>query len=191
MIRAVALSLGLGASIALGACAQTGRSTTPSTSTPSSPSATAPSGSAGASPKPVDTIRESSSLDALRSGQSTATPAASPLKEIHFDYDRSDLRADARDLLKGHAEWLKNNPAARIEIEGHADDRGTNEYNLALGAKRAQSAKDYLVTLGIAANRLSTISYGEELLVCKEATDECWQKNRRARFVVTTGRPAS
>jgi peptidoglycan-associated lipoprotein len=130
-------------------------------------------------------------LDAARSGQSTASPASSPLKEIYFEYDRFDLSSDARDTLKTHADWLKSNPSARVEIEGHTDDRGTNEYNLALGAKRAQSAKDYLATLGIAGNRLSTISYGEELPVCKDATEACWQKNRRARFVVTTGRPAS
>ncbi|HWP59381.1 MAG TPA: peptidoglycan-associated lipoprotein Pal [Candidatus Acidoferrales bacterium] len=139
----------------------------------------------------ADTIRESSSLDAARAGQSTATPESSPLKEIYFDYDRADLRPDARDTLRAHADWLKANPTARVEIEGHADDRGTNEYNLALGAKRAQSAKDYLATLGVAGNRLSTISYGEELPVCKEATEACWQRNRRVRFVVTTGRPAS
>jgi peptidoglycan-associated lipoprotein len=125
----------------------------------------------------------------LRGGQSTATPASSPLQEIYFDYDRADLRSDARNTLRAHAQWLKTNPSARIEIEGHADERGTSEYNLALGAKRAQAAKDYLVTLGIAADRLATISYGEELPVCKEATDACWQKNRRDRFVVAAGRP--
>lgn len=174
------------------ACSQTGRSTAKGTATPApSSSSSAPSPSDRGAATSADTIRESSSLDAARSGQGTATPASSPLKEIYFEYDRFDLRADARDILKGHADWLKSNPSARVEIEGHTDDRGTNEYNLALGAKRAQSAKDYLATLGIAGNRLSTISYGEELPVCKEATDPCWQKNRRARFVVTTGRPAS
>jgi peptidoglycan-associated lipoprotein len=181
-------------SMAVAACTQTGRSATKGTSTPgpSSPSSSStPSPSDSGAANPASTIRESSSLDAARGGQSTATPASSPLKEIYFEYDRFDLRADARDILKGHADWLKSNPSARVEIEGHTDDRGTNEYNLALGAKRAQSAKDYLATLGIAGNRLSTISYGEELPVCKEATDACWQKNRRARFVVTTGRPAS
>ena len=78
-----------------------------------------------------------------------------------------------------------------MEIEGHCDERGTNEYNLALGAKRAQAAKDYLTTLGISKERLSTISYGEELPVCKEHNDECWQKNRRAHFVIVSARPAS
>jgi peptidoglycan-associated lipoprotein len=131
------------------------------------------------------------SLDALQKGQSTATPAASPLKDVFFDYDRYDLRADARQVLKANADWLKKNPSARIEIEGHCDERGTSEYNLALGAKRAQSAKDYLATLGIAGDRLSTISYGEEIPVCKQSTEDCWRQNRRARFVIIPSRPAS
>ena len=114
-----------------------------------------------------------------------------PLKEVYFAYDSFDLRPDARATLKTNADWLKANSSARVEIEGHCDERGTNEYNLALGAKRAQAAKDYLISLGIPAARLSTISYGEELQVCKEQTEDCWQKNRRDRFVVTAGRPAS
>jgi peptidoglycan-associated lipoprotein len=133
----------------------------------------------------------SSSLDQLREGKSSATPAASPLKEVYFDYDRSDLRSDARTVLRTNADWLKNNPAIRIEIEGHCDDRGTNEYNLALGAKRAQAVKDYLATLGISAERLSTISYGAEIPVCKEQTESCWQQNRRARFVLLANKQAS
>ena len=131
------------------------------------------------------------SLDALQKGDSTATPASSPLKDVFFDYDRYDLRADARQVLKANADWLKKNPSARIEIEGHCDERGTSEYNLALGAKRAQSAKDYLATLGIAGDRLSTISYGEEIPACKQASEDCWRQNRRARFVVMQSRPAS
>ena len=111
------------------------------------------------------------------------TPSSSPLKDIYFDFDRYDLRADARDVLKANADWLKQNPSATIEIEGHCDERGTAEYNLALGAKRAQSAKDYLTTLGVDAQRLSTISYGQEIPVCSEHTEECWQKNRHDRFV--------
>jgi peptidoglycan-associated lipoprotein len=129
-----------------------------------------------------------SSLDQLREGKSAA---AGPLKDVFFDFDRYDLRADARDTLKTNANWLKGNGAARVEIEGHCDERGTNEYNLALGAKRAQAAKDYLVTLGISAERLSTISYGEEIPVCKEQSESCWGQNRRARLVIVPGRPAS
>jgi len=131
------------------------------------------------------------SLEALQKGQSTATPASSPLKDIFFDFDRADLRTDARDTLKANADWLKGNPSSRIEIEGHCDDRGTNEYNLALGAKRAQAAKDYLATLGISVERLSTISYGAEIPVCKDQTEDCWRQNRRAGFVVVAGKAAS
>ncbi len=133
----------------------------------------------------------SGSLDALRQGKSTETPVSSPLKDIFFDYDRYDVRPDARDTLRANADWLRSNPSARIEIEGHCDERGTNEYNLALGAKRAQAVKDYLVSLGISAERLSTISYGEEIPVCKEPNENCWRRNRRARFVVIPSRPAS
>ena len=132
-----------------------------------------------------------SSLEALRRGEKPVTPASSPLKEIYFDFDRYDLKAEARATLKANAGWLKANPSARVEVEGHCDERGTNEYNLALGAKRAQAARDYLASLGIAAGRLSTISYGEEVPVCKEQAEECWQKNRRARFVIILARPAS
>jgi peptidoglycan-associated lipoprotein len=132
-----------------------------------------------------------SSLDALQRGESMATPESSPLKDVYFDFDRYDLRADARETLKANWEWLKANPAAQVQIEGHCDERGTTEYNLALGAKRAQSVKDYLVTLGAAADRLSTISYGEELPVCREQNEECWQKNPRARFVIQPARPTT
>lgn len=133
----------------------------------------------------------SSSLKELQEGKSTATPASSPLKDIFFDFDRADLRGDARDTLRANANWLKSNPSARVEIEGHCDERGTNEYNLALGAKRAQAAKDYLVSLGITVERLSTISYGEEIPVCQEHAESCWHQNRRARFVIIQARPAS
>ncbi len=160
----------------------------PATTKPEAPSPQASVGerSARESRKPAP-----SSLEALRRGQAPMTPASSPLKEVYFDFDRYNLRPDARATLKANADWLKANPSARVEIEGHCDERGTNEYNLALGAKRAQAAKDYLVTLGVSAGRLSTISYGEELPVCKEKTEGCWQKNRRDRFVIITARPAS
>ena len=142
--------------------------------------------------KPAPDLRKAqsqTSLDALRRGDSAKTPADSALKEIFFKFDRYDLSSDARATLKEAADWLRNNPAVRVEVEGHCDERGTNEYNLALGAKRAQTAKDYLVTLGIAAGRLSTMSYGEEIPVCREHDDDCWQKNRRDRFVALNAKP--
>lgn len=132
-----------------------------------------------------------SSLKQLQAGKAPVTPASSPLKDVYFGFDRYDLAPEAREILRANADWLKSNPTARVEIEGHTDERGTSEYNLALGAKRAQAVREYLVTLGIAGNRLSTISYGEEIPVCREATESCWQQNRRARFVILQGRPTS
>ena len=133
----------------------------------------------------------SSSLKQMQEGKSSATPASSPLKDVFYEFDRYDLSADARATLRANADWLKSNPSARVEIEGHCDERGTNEYNLALGAKRAQAAREFLSTLGIPADRLSTISYGEEIPVCREQTEDCWSKNRRARFVILQGRSTS
>jgi peptidoglycan-associated lipoprotein len=129
-----------------------------------------------------------SSLDALRRGE---IPAGGPLKDVNFDFDSAALSEPARATLRANADWLKANPTARVQIEGHCDERGTAEYNMALGAKRAQAALDYLTTLGIAGNRLSTLSYGEEIPVCKEKTEECWARNRRARFVVSPSKPAA
>ena len=134
---------------------------------------------------------DTSSLKQFQEGKAPITPASSPLKDVYFEYDRYDLSSDARTVLRANADWLKSNPDARVEIEGHCDDRGTNEYNLALGAKRAQSAREYLATLGVAAARLSTISYGEEIPVCKEEDESCWRQNRRARFVILQDRPTS
>ena len=107
-----------------------------------------------------------------------------PLSDIHFDYNDYSVRAQDGEILKSNADWMTKNSAARVQIEGHCDNRGTEEYNIALGAKRAQAAKDYLETLGVTADRMSTISYGKELPVCTEDTDECWAQNRRDHFVV-------
>jgi len=139
---------------------------------------------APAKPQPGTT----SSLDALRRGESAD---GGPLKDIQFNFDSAALSESARATLKANADWLKSNPAARVQIEGHCDERGAAEYNMALGAKRAQAAQDYLATLGIAANRMSTVSYGEEIPLCKEQNESCWAKNRRARFVVSESKPTS
>jgi len=110
-----------------------------------------------------------------------------PLSDIHFDYNDSTVRAQDGEILKTNADWLQKNPTTHAQIEGHCDDRGSEEYNLALGAKRAQAAKDYLQTLGVDASRLSTISYGKELPLCSEETDDCWAQNRRDHFAVSQG----
>ena len=133
----------------------------------------------------------SSSLKEMQEGKPPITPASSPIKDVMFDFDRYDLSADARTTLRANADWLRSNPSARVEIEGHCDERGTNEYNLALGAKRAQAAREFLSSLGISPDRLSTISYGEEIPVCREHDEQCWKQNRRARFVIVQGRSTS
>ena len=103
---------------------------------------------------------------------------------IYFEFDKSTLTPMAQDTLMRHAAWLRENPNAAVTIEGHADERGTNEYNLALGDRRADSAKAFLVDLGVSASRLTTISYGEERPLCGQQDEECWAKNRRGHFVV-------
>lgn len=106
------------------------------------------------------------------------------LKDIHFDFDKYDVRpADAK-ILDANAAWLKTNARSLLMIEGHCDERGTPEYNLALGERRAKAAMSYLAALGIQANRISIISYGEERGLCKEHGEACWAKNRRAHFLV-------
>ncbi len=104
--------------------------------------------------------------------------------DILFDYDSYDIGANFKPAAKSVATWLQKNLGARLLIEGHCDARGTNEYNLALGDRRAKSVKDYLAALGIAAKRIETISYGEEKPLCTQQADECWSKNRRAHFVI-------
>ena len=103
---------------------------------------------------------------------------------IYYEFDKSTLTPMAQDTLMRHAAWLRENDDATVTIEGHCDDRGTNEYNLALGDRRADSAKAFLVDLGIAASRLTTISYGEERPLCMQQNEECWAKNRRDHFVI-------
>jgi peptidoglycan-associated lipoprotein len=107
------------------------------------------------------------------------------LGEVQFDYDRAEIRADARAVLANNAEVLRRLDFLHVTIEGHCDERGTVEYNLALGHRRAKAAYDYVVSLGVPPGRLLATSYGKELPVCSESTEECWARNRRARFKVT------
>ena len=105
-------------------------------------------------------------------------------KDVLFDYDKYDIKEDFKAVLKSISSWMIKNPDSRLSIEGHCDERGTNEYNLALGDRRAKAAKDFLISLGVPSARLDTLSYGEERPLCTEQTEECWAKNRRAHFVV-------
>lgn len=107
------------------------------------------------------------------------------VRDVYFDYDKSDIRDDAKPTLAAAATFLKANSSIKFSIGGHCDERGSEEYNLGLGDRRANSAKSYLVSLGISANRMTAISYGKEQPVCHESNEECWQKNRRAHFTLT------
>jgi len=107
------------------------------------------------------------------------------LQDTFFDYDQADLRDDARTALAANAEWLKKFPSVQVLVEGHCDERGTNEYNLALGDRRANAAKEYLASLGVDSSRVRTVSYGEERQFCNESAESCWQQNRRGHFVIT------
>ena len=105
-----------------------------------------------------------------------------PLNMIHFDFDKYNIRADAQSLLNNHATWIKSNPGINIIIEGNTDEWGTEEYNLALGERRAVSAKSYLSNLGISADRLSTVSYGESRPLDGQHNEAAWAMNRRDEF---------
>jgi peptidoglycan-associated lipoprotein len=107
------------------------------------------------------------------------------LQDAFFDFDKSDLRQDARTALAADAEWLKKYPPIQVLIEGHCDERGTSKYNLSLGDRRANAAKEYLASLGVDATRIRTVSYGKERPFCTASTEECWQQNRRAHFLIT------
>jgi peptidoglycan-associated lipoprotein len=165
------------------ACAKT--PATFGTSTP------APTGQVSSSTvRPVSESRQTRT----DSGQSTLRSDTRPpivefvpnanLQDIYFDFDKYDIRPDAAKTLDANASWLKGNTRQLLLVEGHCDERGTNEYNLALGERRAKATMNYLVSRGIEARRITVISYGEDRPQCREHTEACWAKNRRARFLV-------
>jgi peptidoglycan-associated lipoprotein len=138
---------------------------------------------AGANGEKMATANETAKPGAKDEAMERAAKGAEGLQPIYFDFDRSFVRSDAKDVMKANADWLKANPKVKVRIEGNCDERGTKEYNQALGQRRAAAAKKYLTDLGISAKRISLISYGKEKPVCTDATESCWQKNRRDDFV--------
>jgi peptidoglycan-associated lipoprotein len=142
----------------------------PAPATPAPPSAAAPATAAPATPPRPSEFSENPNL-----------------KDVYFDFDKYDIRPDDARVLDTNATWLKSNANNLVLIEGHCDERGTNEYNLALGERRAKATMNYLVAQGIQANRITIISYGKERPVCSQKDESCWQKNRRAHFL-TKGR---
>jgi len=108
---------------------------------------------------------------------------AQNVKDVYFDYDKADVRADQQSALQGDAQFLQQHPNIHITIEGHCDERGSTEYNLALGTNRADAVKNALIQAGVGGNRIKTISYGKEKPFCTESNESCWQQNRRGHFV--------
>jgi peptidoglycan-associated lipoprotein len=108
-----------------------------------------------------------------------------PLEDVHFDYDHATLSDQARAILEKHALWMQNHRQAKVTVEGHTDERGTVDYNLALGDKRARVAREYLVSLGVAGDRLQAVSYGKEKPLDPSSNEQAWSSNRRAHFVVS------
>jgi peptidoglycan-associated lipoprotein len=158
------------------------RSISPAASTTYSAKASGPGGSAVAEARV--TVTAPAAIIPPAPAITDAAFFEANIKDVFFDYDQYTLREDARTALQSNARALADRPGIRITIEGHCDERGSEKYNLALGDMRANAAKDFLVSLGIGASRIDTISYGEERPFCEDHNEECWQLNRRAHFVM-------
>ena len=150
----------------------------PPATTPQQPPPPPPPPAPAAQPQLTeDQIFERMTLDELNK--------QAPLGDVFFSLDSTDITEEARGILQKNAEWLKRRMSTKLTVEGHADNRGTNEYNLALAERRADGVRDYLVSLGIAADRLTIVSKGEEQPFCTDDTEGCWQQNRRGHFIFT------
>jgi peptidoglycan-associated lipoprotein len=143
-------------------------------------------------PAAVETAPPPSNSTASTTTSSIIPGSAEDLKvnvgdTVHFDYDQYAITDEDRGTLQRQAAWLAKYPSVRVTIEGHCDERGTREYNLALGARRANSVKEYLVSLGVSSGRVDTISYGKERPICTESNESCWAQNRRGVTTITGG----
>jgi peptidoglycan-associated lipoprotein len=154
----------------------------PPAATPAPPPPPPPPAAPAPAPTPraltEDEIFARKSVDELNSEK--------PLDDVFFDLDKSDLRDDARNALQKDADWLKRWTSTQVTVEGHCDSRGSSEYNLSLGSRRANAVKEYLQSLGIPANRVVVVSKGKEQPFCSDQNESCWQQNRRGHFVITT-----
>ena len=153
----------------------------PTNSTTYTITATGPGGTATATTRV--TVNAAAAGVPPANNQSMSELFEQNVKDAYFDFNKADIRPDARDALAKTAEFLRSYPQVRVTIEGHCDERGSTEYNIGLGERRAQAAKNYLISLGIGANRMDTVSWGKERPFCTEHSEECWQQNRRGHFV--------
>ena len=143
-------------------------------------------------PKPAETPPPPSTPSEPAQTSSIVPGSAEDLRvnvgdTVHFAFDQYNIEDNDRATLQRQATWLQKYPSIRVTIEGDCDERGTREYNLALGARRANAVKEYLVSLGVSAARIDTISYGKEHPICSESTEECWAQNRRGVTTITSG----
>jgi peptidoglycan-associated lipoprotein len=188
MVRTGAVAL-LVCALAAGACGKKPPAVTPAPPPPAAPPvATTPPTPPPPTPPPAPTptVDRAPTEDELFD---KATPdsltKSGVLKPVFFDFDSTSLTDDARGILQKNVEYLKKRPSTKVMVEGHADSRGTNEYNLALSGKRASVVRDYLASLGVSGDRLSAVGKGEEQPFCREETEACWQQNRVGFFVFT------
>jgi peptidoglycan-associated lipoprotein len=174
------------ACVVLPACG--GKKRLPAVSGPGSDERTTVTGGGG---QPVESGPDIQPLDAdTARGEEFAlsdpeTGEGGPLADIHFDYDQASLSPEAQATLADHAKWLSAHGGAKVRVEGHCDERGTVEYNLALGERRAQVTREYLVQLGVASGRLAIVTYGKERPLDPASNEAAWARNRRAHFVVS------
>jgi peptidoglycan-associated lipoprotein len=173
--------------IAIGAasCAKKAPEAPPAPPPPAAPAAP-PAPPAPPPPAPAPAAPRALTEEEVFAGKSLEQlNAERPLADAYFDLDQSTIRDDARGSLQKNAEWMKRWTSTRVTIEGHADERGSAEYNLALGERRADAVRDYLVSLGIGADRISIVTKGKESPFCTESNESCWQQNRRGHFIIT------
>jgi len=156
-------------------------SVSPSSSTTYTITATGPGGSANATARVTVSAPPPSNPPPATPGWRELFPKE--VQDAYFDFNKADIRSDAREALNKTANFLRSYPQAKVTIEGHCDERGSTEYNLGLGDRRAAATKNYLVSLGISADRVSTVSFGKEKPFCMESNEACWQQNRRGHFV--------
>jgi peptidoglycan-associated lipoprotein len=185
-MRHSAFVLAVAAAVAFAGCGKGAPPPAPPAPPPAAPATPPP-----APPPPAPEAPQVNEYDRLKGLPADEIDRMGLLADIHFDYDKSDVREGDRQVLNKNAEVLKKFDFLRITIEGHCDERGTVEYNLALGERRAKAAADYLASLGVPADRFKTVSYGKEVPLCQESNESCWSRNRRAHFAVTgktTGR---
>jgi len=176
----------VGIAMAAAACHKNPPSVAPSSSTAAQQAAearrAAPPPPPAAAMAPATTLSDE---ELFRRKSLSELNAEHPLADAFFDYEENDIRSDARDALQRDAQWLARWPQTAILIEGYCDERGTAEYNLALGDRRAEAVKSYLTSLGISAERISVRSLGKEAPFCRDSVETCWQQNRRGHFVIT------